>query len=247
MKRKKCPYCGRRVSYSSAFNSRRKAEYVCKRCGRESRVVINRTVIPVFIICAVLSAVIFFLWVFFHMTHNPLGIAAVALPMIVFGIISPRFVRFEPLRKYKKTMEAKRAGIAFSDNLLTASSDDETGVDNSGAFKINPDLFSQIKSERSSVKEPENDSDVISSYSGEVQTEDSPYVHVIDDISEEHAVDDAPLKKLHSEGSRIINRTRHYIQAPEEAQTETTETTDDDDVKEYKRSDSSRYSGDRRF
>ena len=246
MKRKKCPYCGRRVSYSSAFNSRRKAEYVCKRCGRESRVVINRTVIPVFIICAVLSAVVFFLWVYFRMTYNPLGILAVALPLIIFGIISPKFVRFEPLRKYKKTMEAKRAGAAFSDNLLTADTEDEGVTENSGAFKINPDLFSKIKSERSAVKEQGSDSDVISSYSGEVQTEDNPYVHVIDDISEGHAVDDAPLKKLHSEGSRIINRTSHYFQTPEETPAEES-AAEEEDVKEYKRPDNNRYSGNRRF
>ena len=66
-----------------------------------------------------------------------------------------------------------------------------------------------------------------------------------DDISEGHAVDDAPLKKIHSEGSRIINRTSHYFQAPEETPAE--ENGAEDDVKEYKRPDSNRFSGNRRF
>ncbi|MBR0337812.1 MAG: hypothetical protein IIX22_05310, partial [Ruminococcus sp.] len=74
MKKKKCPYCGRRVPYSVAFSRRRKAEYVCKNCGRESRVVINRSVILAFIICAIISIAIFVLWVYLKLTYNPLGI-----------------------------------------------------------------------------------------------------------------------------------------------------------------------------
>ncbi len=117
MRKKKCPYCGRRVPYSVCFGRRRKAEFVCPRCGRESRVYISRSVIFAFLICAILSIALFVLWVYLKLTYNPLGIAAVALPLIIFGLISPRFVNFEPLKKYKKTMEAKRAGIAYSDNL----------------------------------------------------------------------------------------------------------------------------------
>ena len=79
-----------------------------------------------------------------------------------------------------------------------------------------------------------------------MQTEDKPYVHVIDDISEGHAVDDAPLKKIHSEGSRIINRTSHYFQTPEETPAEES-AAEEEDVKEYKRPDNNRYSGNRRF
>ena len=67
MKRKnRCPYCGRRISYAARFSSRRKAEYVCPRCGKESRVVINKTVILVFIICAILC-----IGVYFSMNGDP--------------------------------------------------------------------------------------------------------------------------------------------------------------------------------
>ena len=183
MKKKKCPYCGRRVPYSVAFSRRRKAEYVCKNCGRESRVVINRSVILAFIICAIISIAIFVLWVYLKLTYNPLGIVAIAVPLIIFTIISPRFVRFEPLRKYKKTMEAAQA--------------------------------------------------------------EKPMVHVIDDVSEQHSVDEAPLKKLHSEGSRV---NRHYITLPTDESAEVPEVFEEaeDDVKEY-RPDGNKYSANRRF
>lgn len=238
MKKKKCPYCGRRVSYISSFVSRRKAEYICPRCGKESRVVINKLVIVAFIICAIISLVILALWVFLKMTSNMLGIALVALPLIVFLFISPKFVRYEPFKKYKKEMEAKKAGIAYSDNLTVSELDDEAhsgSLEASGKFKINSDVFNQIKAERSVAKEQAEQNEIISS-SEEIE---KPYVHVIDDVRENHSVDEVPLKKIHSEGSKI-NRTRHYIE-PSEPQGA------DDDVKEYKRPTGNKYSANRRF
>jgi hypothetical protein len=42
-----------------------------------------------------------------------------------------------------------------------------------------------------------------------------PYVEVMGEVRENHsAADDSPLKKIHSEGTRI-NRSRHYIDVPD--------------------------------
>ena len=232
MKKKKCPYCGSRVPYTVAFSRRRKAEYVCRRCGRESRVVINRSVVLAFLICAIISAAVLFIWIYLGLTHNPLGIAAVALPLIIFALISPKFVSFEPLRKYQKSMEAKKAGIAYSDNLSV--SDTDSDLTDSGRFSINSDIFNQIKAERSSTRE-QVENDEISSTSTQVE---KPMVHVIDDVSEGHAIDDAPLKKIHSEGTRV---NRHYITPPEPEPAP-----EEDDVREYQ-PDNNRYSANRRF
>jgi subtilisin family serine protease len=47
-------------------------------------------------------------------------------------------VRFEPLKKYKKTMEAKKAGIAYSDNLSVSEIDNEfSGLDTGNKFTVN--------------------------------------------------------------------------------------------------------------
>ncbi len=240
MRKKKCPYCGRRVPYSVCFGRRRKAEFVCPRCGRESRVYISRSVIFAFLICAILSIALFVLWVYLKLTYNPLGIAAVALPLIIFGLISPRFVNFEPLKKYKKTMEAKRAGIAYSDNLAVSELDNEfSGLDSGSGFRINSDVFNQIKADRSASREQISENE-LSSTSDKLER---PIVHVIDDVSEDHAVDNAPLKKLRSDGSRT--RNRHYISSEPVNPAPVTDG-EDDDVKEYK-PEGSRYSANRRF
>ncbi len=171
-----------------------------------------------------------------------LGIVAIAVPLIIFTIISPRFVRFEPLRKYKKTMEAKKAGIAYSDNLAVSEIDNEfSGFDTGNKFTVNTDIFNQIKAERTTAREQAERND-ISSTSAQAE---KPMVHVIDDVSEQHSVDEAPLKKLHSEGSRV---NRHYITLPTDESAEVPEVFEEaeDDVKEY-RPDGNKYSANRRF
>ena len=63
MKMRKCPYCGRRISYASSFASRRKAEYICQKCGKESKVAVDKKVILFFIVAVVISLAIMAGWI----------------------------------------------------------------------------------------------------------------------------------------------------------------------------------------
>lgn len=125
MKMRKCPYCGRRISYTSSFASRRKAEYICQKCGKESKVAVDKKVILFFIVAVVISLAIMAGWILAGLVSNPLGILLVAIPLIIFTAASPSFVHYEPYKKYRKSMEAKKAGIAYSDNLLTSELDED--------------------------------------------------------------------------------------------------------------------------
>lgn len=64
-------------------------------------------------------------WILAGLVSNPLGILLVAIPLIIFTAASPNFVHYEPYKKYRKSMEAKKAGIAYSDNLLTSELDED--------------------------------------------------------------------------------------------------------------------------
>lgn len=243
MKNKKCPYCSKRISYISAFSCRRKAEYVCERCGKESRVSINRKVVLAFILAAVMSVAIMAGWIFAGLAHNPLGIVLVAVPLVIFAVISPKFVNFVPLKKYKKSMEARKAGIEYSDNLVTSELDENDSLsfgassDAGSGFQINSDIFNTIKAERNAAREKLREGELVSHSSeiekpDESQNEDS-YVSVIKNVSEDHSSADAPLKKIHSEGEHHVSRTRHYIPPQEE--------------KEQKKPDGNKYSANRKF
>lgn len=236
--KKRCPYCGKRIPYFSAYFSRRKAQYVCPRCGKESRVVISKIIIPIFIIVAVISLAVMGCWFLFKLTSNPLGIVLVALPLVIFALVSPKFLQLEPLKKYQKSMEAKKAGIEYSDNLFSSDLEEDISAspESGTSFKINADLFNQIKADRTSAKEQAESDNIISNSE---QIEKEKYVPIIHDVSENHAGSSVPLKKIHAESTRVI-RPRHYISQPEQID-------DEEDVKEYKRSDTNKYSANRRF
>lgn len=244
--KRKCPYCGRRISYVSAFSSRRKAEFVCGRCGKESRIRIKKRVIPIFIAFAAVSIAIMILWITNDLSYNPLGILLVAIPLIIFTFVSPCFVRFEPLKKYKKSMEAKKAGKEFSDSLTsTAEESDLMSGSTDNKFKINSDVFNKIKAERTAAREKNNGENSFSD-SNEINTQSADdnekrYAHVIEDVSENRATTDAPLKKIHSDSNKNVRR--HYIPQVDDD-------SDDDDVKEYvkgEKKDGNKYSANRRF
>lgn len=251
-RKQRCPYCGRKMSYFSAFFSRRKAEYRCTRCGKESKVVISKIIIPIFIIAAVISLAVMGIWFMMNLLSNPLGILLVAAPLFVFLLISPKFVALEPLKKYQKSMEAKKAGIEYSGNLTAYEFDDEAGFssENSGQFKINSDLFNQIKSERSSSKTQTGGSE-LSSDSGSIENavgnDNESYVHIIKDVSEDHGSTAAyPLKKIHSEGTKVIKK-EHYINDDNSNGNDEVPAQDDEYVKEYRKNETNKYSSNRRF
>ena len=161
MKMRKCPYCGRRISYASSFASRRKAEYICQKCGKESKVAVDKKVILFFIVAVVISLAIMAGWILAGLVSNPLGILLVAIPLIIFTAASPNFVHYEPYKKYRKSMEAKKAGIAYSDNLLTSELDEDENYtfpsitpqqnDTDDNFEINTDVFNKIRAERNAA------------------------------------------------------------------------------------------------
>lgn len=239
MKLKKCPYCSKRIPYVSVLGSRRKAEYVCNRCGKEMKVTINRSIYLAFILAASISVAIMAGWMIAGMSANPLGIVLVALPLVIFTLVSTKFLKFEPLKKYKKSMEAKKAGIAYSDNLVTSELEEEApsfGVssDTGSGFQINNDVFNKIKAERNAAREKLTNGELISN-SADINVDKTSYVHVIKDVTENHSSADVPLKKIHSDGTRTVSRTRHYIPVDEEKSAEP------------KRPDGNKYSANRKF
>lgn len=261
MIKKRCPYCGKRISYTASFSNRRNAEYVCPRCGKESKVKIKSSILILFALFALLSIAIMVVWNVLGLSNNPLGIVLVALPLIIFLFLSPKFVYYEPLKKYKKSMEAKKAGITYSDNLLISDFDEEpfkvrTAQDN-GQFQINTDVFNKIRDKRNAMRaQLGKDGENLNEQRDEIfytksvkidneknidnqnEREDEDYVHIINNVSENHSYDNVPLKKIHSENINSGSRMRHYV-SEEEKET--------DEKSKQQKPDGNRYSSNRRF
>ena len=214
-----------------------------KSAEKRARLQLIRSVILFFIVAVVISLAIMAGWILAGLVSNPLGILLVAIPLIIFTAASPNFVHYEPYKKYRKSMEAKKAGIAYSDNLLTSELDEDENYtfpsitpqqnDTDDNFEINTDVFNKIRAERNAARQ-RLDSNEISSDSSSFEKQE--YVSVINNTSENHASSGATLKKIHSEMPQhhTVNRSRHYINSEEASENKKTD-------------DGNRYSVNRKF
>lgn len=225
MKIKKCPYCGKRITYRYAWMSRRKGEFFCQRCGKESRVVISNKIYLVFAAFVALSLAILAATAITNNTNNIWCVVLVAIPLLIFMALTPKFVSFVPLKKYKNSMEARRAGIEYSDNILSDELDSKDSSSEFGGdgFKINAEVFNKIKSERSAAKIQLESDDISSDSKKIIQDSDDidsqktmAFVPVIKNVSENHSSTEAPLKKLNSDSGRSVRRTHYYADEPAE-------------------------------
>lgn len=236
MKIKKCPYCGKRISYISGLASRRKGEFTCPRCGKESKVLIDKKIYVFFALAVIIAAVIMALWIAFDLISNLWGVVLIAIPFVIFMLSSPEFLKYAPLKKYKKSMEAKKAGIVYSDNLLDDMTDNFSQIHSQlqqesevSGYEINSNVFNRIKEERNAARiklQEESSSD------DENSDKTKSFVPVINDVSEHHASSDVPLKRIHTDSERTYERSRHYIS---------------EEYEEKKKTDGNRYSANRKF
>lgn len=264
MKDKRCPYCGKRISYLSVFASRKKGEITCSRCGKNSKVYVSRKIFIIFLIFALMSLAIMTACVFAKTLNNPFFILLVAVPLLIFMFMTPMFVSYEPFKKYRPSMEARKAGIEYADNLTAEEfeikesvpvfnpvkktsiyekdvlNEPETVVD-TDRFSINSDVFNKIKAERNAARIGINTNNSDGATKVIPTAEKKKYVPVIKDVSEDHASTGAGLKKIHSETPHnSVRRTRHYI--PEQKNSESGV-----QKNEKRRTDGNRYSANRKF
>ena len=241
MKAKKCPYCSKRISYVSGFSSRRKSEYICTRCGKESKVVINKMIFVGFALAVAAAAGIMLYWIKSGNISNPLGILIVAAPLVIFMLITPAFLKYMPLKKYKKSMEAKKAGRVYSENITGDIADEfdfkpiktaYTVENTAPEVAIDTDVFNKLKqkrdAERMQLQQKINKPDDAE------KDKTVSFVPVINDVSENHASADAPLKKIRTDSDAGFSRSRHYIEPKEESDG-------------TKKSDTNKYTANRKF
>lgn len=252
MKVKKCPYCGRRISYFNIFLEKRKGEHICYRCGKESRIVVNKLIFLFFLVAILISATITALWIGLGYYDNPIGILLVAIPLFIFYMITPRFLKILPLKKYKKSMEAAKAAREYSTemqfkknygNNISVAESNLTPITKEESFEINEDIFSTIKTSR---KKPDISENTYNSNPVPQSTvimnkdENDKFVPIIENNKEAHASSskDIPLQKIHREKPLYSGRPTFYTDDVVKSEKEV-------DVK--KKADGTKYSANRKF
>ena len=88
MKGKKCPYCGRRITYLTVFHEKKHGVYECTRCKKESKVKIDKRLIISFAALVLLIILYIIFWRNSPFYNNILGIIPPIVCLIVFFAMS---------------------------------------------------------------------------------------------------------------------------------------------------------------
>ena len=174
MRLTKCPYCGKQMGYLKAFFTRNQGEYVCKKCKKESNVVINKGVFIPFIVAVVFA--LFILLAFFMLTdkENLWFMFFVAIPFLIFYLFTPFFVELKPKKKLMDSLydtDMVDSSIATPDPTMAKKKrvtpsfiDDVILDDEDSGSSIDADIFEAIKNDRKAVAEVDGGTKPISSY-----------------------------------------------------------------------------------
>lgn len=159
----KCPYCGKRISYFTAMNIRRRGEYYCNKCKKESNIHIKKTIWIFFILMTLLALAIMGFYLFFTDKSNMRFIIYVIIPFVIFYIFTPLFVRLRPKKKFQDALydtQMVETPVADPDPTMATTAkvvpafvDDVVLGDDDFKPAINSDVFNAIKEERKVVAE----------------------------------------------------------------------------------------------
>ena len=159
----KCPYCGKNVSYPVAFLLRRRGEYFCKKCKKESNVHFSKWVWVAVLFTVLLSLMILVYFLFMTDRENLWYILAVMIPYIIFYLCSPFFIRLRPKKKFQDSLYDTGMGDASAADpdptaaqaakAVPAFVDDIVLEDENYKPVIDSNVFNSIKEERRVIAE----------------------------------------------------------------------------------------------
>ena len=159
----KCPYCGKHVPYPVGFLLRRRGEYFCKKCKKDSNVHISRWIwVAIFLTIAISFAVLMY-YLFMTDRENLYFILAVMIPYVVFYLCTPFFIRLRPRKKFQDSLYDTGMGespvidpdptMAQTATAVPAFVDDLVLEDDNYKPVIDSDVFNSIKEERRAIAE----------------------------------------------------------------------------------------------
>lgn len=154
MKITKCPYCSKQLSFFQAFFVRTKGEFFCNKCKKESNVMIRKALLVPFILLLLLSLVILFLFLFITDRTNLWFMFFVAVPFIIFYLITPFYVELKPRKKHMDVLYDTEMvespildpdpTVAKTSKVVPAFVDDVVLTDDDKPV-INAEIFNAIK------------------------------------------------------------------------------------------------------
>ncbi|MBQ3416562.1 MAG: hypothetical protein IJH32_01830 [Ruminococcus sp.] len=163
MKNCKCPYCGKPLSYFQALLIRKKGEYFCNKCKKDSNIHIKKTIFIPFVFVLIFSLLVLFVFLFMTNRENLWFLLLMIVPFFIFYLITPTFVRLKPKKKHMDALydtqmvEAQQNDpdptMAKTSKVVPAFVDDIVLEDEEYKPNINADVFNAIKEERKIISD----------------------------------------------------------------------------------------------
>ena len=161
MKLTKCPYCSKPLSFFQAFFIRSKGEFFCNKCKKESNVMIKKALLLPFFIALLISIAILMLFLFKTDRTNLWFMFFVAIPFIIFYLLTPFYVELKPRKKHMDVLYDTQIvespfmdpdpTVAKTSKVIPQFVDDVVLTDDDKPV-INTEIFNAIK-ERKVVEE----------------------------------------------------------------------------------------------
>ena len=149
MKLAKCPYCGRRLSYQTAFYYKNKGEYECSRCNKKSNVSHKKSLWLALALTVFVAAIIMIIDIVYYAETDPFICLTIFIPFALFYVFVPFFVNLRPLKKYREFVN-RRQRYNSKPTIIAPIEDSDYGTPS-----IDKDAFNKIKSRRRILTEDE--------------------------------------------------------------------------------------------
>lgn len=191
MKNCRCPYCGKPVSYFQALLIRRKGEYFCNKCKKDSNIHIKKTIFIPFAFVLIFAVLVLLVFLFMTNRENLWFMLLIAVPFIIFYLISPTFVELRPKKKhmdalYDMGMVESQSNdpdptMARTSKVVPAFVDDIVLEDEEYKPNINADVFNAIKEERKIVSDTDGSTRAFDKFEN-ISSRASSNTVMVDDI-----------------------------------------------------------------
>ena len=107
---KKCPYCGKKLSYFKVLFNLRSGEYTCKECGKYSNVEYYKLFAYMFLLVIICLSIVFGFVLFKDSLE---GVVLCSLPFVIYYFSLPLFFKLTAV-KFKKKNSAFDSSSKFT-------------------------------------------------------------------------------------------------------------------------------------
>lgn len=121
MKKTKCPYCGKKLGYFSAFSEKKRGEHTCRNCGRHSNIFFSKAYKFLIVFTILISGLLVAISISPSYIGNLWCALLVVVPFLLLYLVTPFFLKLVPL-KNNNTFDFEKFETSTMDKIDDVSS-----------------------------------------------------------------------------------------------------------------------------